>query len=174
MCHRTHSYADLSTDVGYSNVKTSFGNKVDLLSLGFSGTAAWGESLFIGLTGEYQVLTRMIKTNSNVKFYKNQKQVMVVPTAGFQLEGYTFKFSVSNVGYSVLSQQKGDIVSKGKDAKGISFVLVKKVGEHFALGSSYSTSTFSQVSFENSESSQNSLRDSARLITASIVFAYIF
>jgi hypothetical protein len=166
----TKCYIDVFFDLGYSNIKTPFNDKVDLIHVGSGLTLAYGSQFFAGVLTEYRALTRLVKTNEQLRLYKNQKSIIASPVIGFTLYDFIFKLYSTNLGYVFLKQEKDQNIASSTKASGIGFTILKKFGENWSFGSNYSTISYKEVDFKNN--TDQSLNSTARMISASFILAY--
>jgi hypothetical protein len=163
----------MHVDIGYSNIKTPYGDKIDLLSSGVGLCMGLGQDFFIGFTTEYKALSKF-NGSQNLKLYKSQKELSLEPMIGMQIDSWIFKLSSPVIGHTVLSQTKDNLVTESQDPKGITITILKRFSPNWAFGSSYTTTNFQTVKVENEEDREQSLRDSSRILTASFILSYIF
>lgn len=166
---KVSAYSDISFDVGHSKIKTAYGDKLNLAHAGLGGTFALGKVIYLGISGEYTSLSRIIKFDEKIKLYKSQKEVRLNPILMFMFYDYILKITSKKIGYSALKQKKDNIETHASDASGFDITLLKKLSDHWMFGSRYSSTTFNEV-----RSDAQNLRDSAKSITASFIIAYKF
>jgi hypothetical protein len=166
---RVSAYSDISFDLGYSKIETAYGDKLNLAHAGLGGTFALGNIIFLGVSGEYTSLSRIIKLDEKVRLYKSQKEVRINPVMMLMFYDYILKITSKKIGYSVLKQKKDNIETRASDPSGYDITLLKMLSKHWMFGSRYSSTTFNKI-----QSNDQSIRNSANSITASFIIAYKF
>ncbi len=165
----SRAYSDLYGEIGYAAVDSPFRDRIDLLQTGVGGTFGLGSFIFLGANIEYSALSHISSQSKNLKLYKNQKYLTIKPIIGFSIYSYTLKFSYSELGYTALKQEKNQDVAKSTKASGLSITLLKRVVGNWAIGSNYSIEKFEEV-----ETTRIDANQSARMVAASVVVAFMF
>ena len=168
------AYVDAFVDTGYANIKTSFDDSLDLLKLGIGMTCGYGQTFFVGGTGQYTSFLRIVGGNDQLRMYKNQKMVSVTPVVGIRLGTNILKFNYSGFGYVLFKETKSNVSARSHDVQGIGITWIRLISDNIALGAAYEQRSFEQVSFQNAGDWSGSLKTSSKLFLASFVFAYVF
>ncbi|OFZ51973.1 MAG: hypothetical protein A2381_01565 [Bdellovibrionales bacterium RIFOXYB1_FULL_37_110] len=174
ICFSLQAYIDLFSDIGYTNIQSSFNDKIDVLHLGVGSTLALGHTFFCGIQTEYQAITRLIKTNEQLEFYKNQKSLYILPVLGIDFGSIILKISTANIGYYFLKQEKYNTAITNKKPSGIIITVLKKVGKNWFWGSSYSSTTFKEVKLSGEAANQDTVSQTSKMLTASLITGYNF
>jgi len=169
-----HAYIDLFADIGYTNIDTSYNDKIDVLHIGAGSTLALGQTLFCGIQTEYQAITRLIKTNEQLEFYKNQKSLYVLPVVGITMGGIVIKISTANAGYFFLKQEKYNSAITNKKPSGIIITVLSRINKNWFWGSSYSSTTFKEVNFSGEATNQEAVSQTSKMLTASLIVGHFF